>query len=82
MPSEAATVNAAGMEAENTNDVPLMRCGKPLVVFGVHTAMITHLVIHDDVGASTESTCRSKACCTRPDKHVHLGRLGDALVWD
>ncbi len=83
MPSEAATVKAAGMEAENTNDVPLMRCGELLVAFGVwQTAMITYLVIDDNVGASTESTCRGKAGCTRPDKHVNLGRLDDALALD
>jgi len=73
MASEAATERAAGMEAEKTKAVPLIRWERVSKTEKSEYGQEAHLVLDDDGRPSTETTCGAEAGCDGSDQHVNLG---------
>jgi hypothetical protein len=72
--SDPDVARRAGMEAENTKDVPFIRCLMHEYRM-IRRTICTYLVIHYDGRASTEATCRTKTVSDRANEHVNLRRL-------
>jgi hypothetical protein len=71
--SEAATVRAAGVEAEKTKAVPLMRWKRVRKGEKSECWWEAHLMLNNDGRSGTETTRCAETGGDRTDQHVNLG---------
>lgn len=83
--SEAATAREAGVEAEKTKAVPLIRYGRVSEIEKYGHRLGIYLMLNNDGRSSTETACGAETGSNRTDQHVNLGggdiiKLGEAAA--